>query len=143
MYSPIGKLPGGQDCGHDSDDTFAALVHMRMMFIRLCSSITFEMTGFTFDSSRTYQVNECTQSNLSKNTCISGWNFAGAPDALSLEDRIRELCARVLSAQNDIALDRLIPQLQVAIKEYVQETRTRVAEVIRHTFRSDSDDQAA
>ena len=101
------------------------------------------MTGFTFDSSRTYQINGCTQSNLSKNTCTSGWNLARVPHALSLEDRIRELCAQVLSAQNDLALDRFIPQLQVAIKEYVQGTRTRVAEVIRHTFLSDSDDQAA
>ena len=59
-----------------------------------------------------------------------------------LEDRIRELCTQVLSAQNDLAADRFVPQLQVAIKEYVQGTRTRVAEVIRHTFRSDSDDQS-
>ena len=43
----------------------------------------FEMTGFTFDSSRTYQVNGCTQSNLSKNTCISGWNFASVSDVPS------------------------------------------------------------
>ena len=101
------------------------------------------MTGFTFDSSRTARLtNVC--SRTFPRIPASQVGILRVPQMPSpLEDRIRELCAQVLSAQNDLALDRFIPQLQVAVKEYVQETRTRVVEVIRHTFRSDSDDQAA
>jgi hypothetical protein len=60
-----------------------------------------------------------------------------------LEDRMRELCGHAVAAQNDIALDRVIPQLQAAIREYIRETRTRASEVIPRTFRSDSDKQTA
>src|ERR1700746_2313108 len=49
------------------------------------------------------------------------------------EDRTRELCAQALAAQNVNALDRVNPQLQAALKEYVDETHTRAAEVIPHT----------
>jgi hypothetical protein len=56
-----------------------------------------------------------------------------------LEERIRELCARLVAADSDAALDEIILQLQAAIKEYVHETRIRAAEVTPRTFRSDKD----
>jgi hypothetical protein len=55
--------------------------------------------------------------------------------ASPLEDRIRELCIQVVAAQNDAALDKVLPQLRAAIKEYVQDTRIRAVEVIPRTFR--------
>jgi hypothetical protein len=51
-----------------------------------------------------------------------------------LEERIRELCIRVVAAQNDAALDQVLPQLQAAIKEYVHDSRIRAVEVIPRTF---------
>jgi hypothetical protein len=60
-----------------------------------------------------------------------------------LEDRIRELCSQVVAAQNDAALDQVVPQLRAAIKENIYETRIRAAEVIPRTFRSDSAQQVA
>jgi hypothetical protein len=60
-----------------------------------------------------------------------------------LEDRIRELCLKAAAAQNETALDQVIPQLRAAIKEYIHETRIRAAEVIPRTFRSDSGEKAA
>jgi hypothetical protein len=53
-----------------------------------------------------------------------------------LEERIRELCAKAVAAQND---EQVIPQLRAAIKEYVHETRNRAAEIIPRMFRSDKD----
>jgi hypothetical protein len=53
-----------------------------------------------------------------------------------LEDRVRELCIQVIAAQNEAALDQVLPQLQAAIKEFVHDTRIRAVEVIPRTFRS-------
>jgi hypothetical protein len=44
---------------------------------------------------------------------------------------------QAVAAQNDVALDRVIPQLQTAIKQYVCNTRIRAAEVIPRTFQPD------
>jgi hypothetical protein len=56
-----------------------------------------------------------------------------------LEDRVRELCVAAVAAQNGVALDQVLPQLQAAIKEYIQETRVRAVEVISRTFRADKE----
>jgi hypothetical protein len=56
-----------------------------------------------------------------------------------LEERIRALCAQVLAAENDAALDQVIAQLRAAIAEHVHDTRSRAAEIIPRTFRSDKE----
>jgi hypothetical protein len=38
------------------------------------------------------------------------------------EDRVRDLCAQALAAENDEALDRIIPQLRAALHELMATT---------------------
>jgi hypothetical protein len=59
--------------------------------------------------------------------------------ATPLDDRIRELCTRVVAAENEAELNELIPQLRAAIREYVHNTGIRAAEVILRTFQFDKD----
>jgi hypothetical protein len=68
---------------------------------------------------------------------LSDDHFAGAKMLPPLEDYIRELCTQALAAQNDIALDRVLPQLQAAIREYILETRISAVQVIPRTFPPD------
>jgi len=43
---------------------------------------------------------------------------------MTAEDGIRELCARLLAAQNKEAISRLIPQLRAALHELKSATET-------------------
>jgi hypothetical protein len=58
------------------------------------------------------------------------------------EEKIRNLCAQVLSAQNEIALKKAVAELRAAIHEHIQNTRNRAAEAIPGTFHSDEKDAA-
>jgi hypothetical protein len=55
------------------------------------------------------------------------------------EEKIRNLCAQVLSAQDEIALKKAVAELRSAIHEHTQNTRSRAAEAIPGTFHSDRD----
>jgi hypothetical protein len=41
----------------------------------------------------------------------------------SQEDRIRQLCSQILSAPDDEALNRIIPELQAAMHEHCENLR--------------------
>jgi len=49
-------------------------------------------------------------------------------------ERIRQLCEKVLAAQNEIALQKALSELQTAVQEYSQNTKDGTK-----TFRSKDD----
>ncbi len=46
--------------------------------------------------------------------------------AVTLEDKIRDLCAQVLTARDDEAVNQLLPQLREAIHEHCENVRVMV-----------------
>ena len=47
-----------------------------------------------------------------------------------LEDRTRELCAKAVAANDDVALKKMITELRAAISEHINNARRKAAEVI-------------
>lgn len=50
-----------------------------------------------------------------------------------LEDRIRDLCARVVEAKNQDELNLVLPQLKTAIHQAIERVRTRAVAVLSST----------
>jgi len=46
--------------------------------------------------------------------------------AVTLEDKIRDLCAQVLTARDDEAVNQLLPQLREAIHQHCENVRVMV-----------------
>jgi hypothetical protein len=55
------------------------------------------------------------------------------------EEKIRKLCAQVLTAQNEAALKQAVSELRAAIYEHTQNTLNRAAEAIPRTFKLDTE----
>jgi hypothetical protein len=49
---------------------------------------------------------------------------------MSTEDRIRELCARVVSESDETAVTQTVEELQSALAEYMQSLRLKTARVV-------------
>ena len=49
---------------------------------------------------------------------------------MSTEDRIRELCARVVSERDETAARQTMEELQSALAEYIQSLRLKTARVV-------------
>jgi hypothetical protein len=49
---------------------------------------------------------------------------------MSTEDRIRELCARVVSERDETAARQTVEELQSALAEYMQNLRLKAARVM-------------
>ena len=49
---------------------------------------------------------------------------------MSTEDRIRELCARVVSEHDETAARQTVEELQSALAEYMQSLRLKTARVV-------------
>jgi hypothetical protein len=49
---------------------------------------------------------------------------------MSTEDRIRELCARVVSESDETAARQTVEELQSALAEYMQSLRLKTARVV-------------
>ena len=49
---------------------------------------------------------------------------------MSTEDRIRELCARVVSERDETAVTQTVEELQSALAEYMQSLRLKTARVV-------------
>jgi hypothetical protein len=49
---------------------------------------------------------------------------------MSTEDRIRELCARVVSERDETAVTQTVEELQIALAEYMQSLRLKTARVV-------------
>jgi hypothetical protein len=51
------------------------------------------------------------------------------------EERIRQLCAEALAAQNDVAVEKVLPELQAALEEHMQNARTMAPTEIPRVFK--------
>jgi hypothetical protein len=49
---------------------------------------------------------------------------------MSTEDRIRELCARVVSESDETAVTQTVEELQSALAEYMQNLRLKTGRVV-------------
>lgn len=52
----------------------------------------------------------------------------------SLEDRVRLLCERAVSAKTQAELDAILPELKAAIRDHISYVRAVVAETIPEAF---------
>jgi hypothetical protein len=53
---------------------------------------------------------------------------------MSTEDRIRELCARVVSESDETAVTQTVEELQSALAEYMQNLRLKTARVVDRIY---------
>ena len=71
------------------------------------------------------------------------WDFPRC-HLVTAEEKIRELCVRVMAAQNDEATDRILPELRDALHEYCERLRREVAQEMERESRfHKKDDMAA
>lgn len=47
---------------------------------------------------------------------------------MTLEGKIRQLCARLIAAENDEAAERILQELRPALREYCERLKLRVAQ---------------
>ena len=52
------------------------------------------------------------------------------------DDRIRQLCSEALAAQDDVALQKVLPNLQAAIAEHIR-IRLIAAQDVPRVFKAD------
>jgi hypothetical protein len=56
----------------------------------------------------------------------------------SLEDRVRQLCERAVSAKTQTELDAVLPELKAALRDHIGYVRAIVAEAIPEAFGKDA-----